>query len=160
MRSKKTLTINSIKHAFVCRDDYYAIQYYNSRRSKWEFRKENLPLNEDIIRQHILGVETIAAYNISPNDEVIWCCLDIDSHRGEMGTEDLSRKVIGVLRNYGIPFLLEASGSPNSYHIWVSGNKTKTYNAYRLYQASEIRVWGLLRGMAKTENPWKPWQRC
>ena len=30
-----------------------------------------------------------------------------------------------------MPFLLEASGSPGSYHVWIFLSRTKTYNAYR-----------------------------
>jgi hypothetical protein len=124
-------TVNAITLAFVSRNDCYAIQYYNSKNSKWNFRKEPSLLDDDIIREHILGYETIGGYNIGPNDEVIWCCLDIDSHKGEVGTEGTARKVISTLRSYGIPFLLEASGSSNSYHIWIFTAKTRTYNAYR-----------------------------
>jgi hypothetical protein len=124
-------TINAITLAFVCRNDCYAIQYYNSRNSKWNFRREPLPLNVDVIRQHILGHETIGGYNISLNDGVIWCCLDIDGHKGEVSTEGTARKVTNTLQSYGIPFLLEASGSSNSYHIWIFTAKTRTYNAYR-----------------------------
>ena len=123
-------TINALKDMFVSRNSCYATQYYNTRNKKWNFGKKLLPLDDDIIKQHILGHETVGAYQISPNDEVKWCCIDIDSHHGESDTQDKAKKTTEVLRHYGIPFLLEASGSPNSYHIWIFLNKTKTYNAY------------------------------
>jgi hypothetical protein len=46
-------------------------------------------------------------------------------------TREKVGKVVEVLRNYTIPFLLEASGSMDSYHIWIFVSKTGTYNAYR-----------------------------
>jgi len=45
--------------------------------------------------------------------------------------KDQVARVVAVLREYGIPFLLEASGSPDSYHIWIPLTRTRTYNAYR-----------------------------
>jgi hypothetical protein len=124
-------TINGIKYAFLNREDCYAVQYFSSTKGKWQYRKEDKPLYDDILRQHILGQETIGVYQISSDDHITWCCIDIDSHHGESGTEDKVKTVIKVLQSYGIPFMLEASGSPNSYHIWIFLRKTRTYNGYR-----------------------------
>jgi len=73
----------------------------------------------------------VGTYEIGLDDTVIWCCNDIDAHRGETDTQEKVRRVVTVLRKYSIPFFLEASGSPDSYHIWIPLAETRTYNAFR-----------------------------
>jgi hypothetical protein len=84
-------TINGIKSAFLNRADCYAVQYFSTTKGKWQYRKEDNPLNDDILRQHILGNETIGAYPASSDDHLTWCCIDIDSHHGEIGAEEKSK---------------------------------------------------------------------
>lgn len=91
----------------------------------------NESLTKDVIKQHVTEEITVGAYQISQDNQVIWCCDDIDSHHGETDARERVEKVVAVLRQYGLPFLLEASGSPDSYHIWIFLAKTRTYNAYR-----------------------------
>jgi len=79
----------------------------------------------------VKGEMTLGVYEISLNDTVTWCCDDIDSHNGETDAREKVGRVVSVLRTYSIPFLLEASGSPDSYHLWIFLSETKTYNAYR-----------------------------
>lgn len=124
-------TTQSLSSAFVNRDDCHAIQYYNYKSSDWNFRKIDLPLDYPTIQHHISGFNTVGTYQISLKDMVKWCCIDIDSHRDEAGTEDMARRAVSFLRDYGVPFMLEASGSPGSYHIWVFVSPTRTYNAYQ-----------------------------
>ncbi|NYT08672.1 MAG: hypothetical protein GKC09_01845, partial [Methanosarcinales archaeon] len=58
-------------------------------------------------------------------------CDDIDSHNGETDARERVIRVVDTCRQYSIPFLLEASGSPDSYHIWIPLSRTRTFNAYR-----------------------------
>ena len=64
--------------------------------------------------------------------EVKWVCFDIDSHapknvsetpediqKRNMRAESDKDKLCEWLKVNNIPFLLEASGSPSSYHIWI-----------------------------------------
>jgi hypothetical protein len=83
--------------------------------------------------RHVKGDITIGFYQISLEDTVKWICFDIDDHEGERGAEAVRievSKLLAVLYKYNIPFLLEASGSKNSYHIWILLKPTKTYNAF------------------------------
>lgn len=127
---------------FANRVDCYALQYKNSRSGLWEFCKVLSPLTDEIIQKHVAGMITIGTYEIGLDDQVTWCCDDIDSHNGEQDAREKVCRVVEVLRNYSIPFLLEASGSIESYHIWVLLAKTKTYNAYRFIRQinSEAKV--------------------
>jgi len=116
---------------FASRTDCHAQQYQNSETTKWEFWKVLSPLTEDKIKQHVKGEVTLGAYEIALDDTVSWCVDDFDSHNGETDTREKVSKVVDVLKGHSIPFLLEASGSLDSYHLWIFLSKTKTYNAYR-----------------------------
>jgi hypothetical protein len=124
-------TIIGLLNLFVNRSDCYAQQTQNPRSKRWEYLKVTEPLDQEVLRRRVTGEITIGAYQISPDDQVTWCCDDIDSHQGETDAQERVKKVVAVLREYGIPFLLEASGSPDSYHIWIFLAGTRTYNAYR-----------------------------
>jgi hypothetical protein len=102
------------------------------------FTKVRGELTEKRIGQHIAGEITAGVYQIALDDTVTWCCDDFDSHNGETDTREKVGKVVGVLRSYGIPFLLEASGSMDSYHIWIFLSRTRTYNAYRFYKTDQL----------------------
>jgi hypothetical protein len=124
-------TSGALYSMFVNRTDYHAQQFKNFKTEKWEFSKVRGELTKKGIRQHIVGEITAGVYQIALDDTVKWCCDDFDSHNGETDTREKVGKVVGVLRNYNIPFLLEASGSIDSYHIWIFLSKTSTYSAYR-----------------------------
>lgn len=127
---------------FVNRTDCYAQQYKNSKTDKWEFHKVVASLTVDKIKSHVKGHLTLGVYEIGLDDTVIWCCDDIDSHNGETDAREKVGRLVSTCRTYGIPFLLEASGSIDSYHLWVFLSKTKTYNAYRFIRQinSEAKV--------------------
>ena len=127
---------------FVNRTDCYAQQYKNSKTDKMEFHKVVASLTVDKIKSHVKGHLTLGVYEIGLDDTVIWCCDDIDSHNGETDAREKVGRLVSTCRTYGIPFLLEASGSIDSYHLWVFLSKTKTYNAYRFIRQinSEAKV--------------------
>jgi hypothetical protein len=64
-------------------------------------------------------------------------------------------KVIAVLRKYEIPFLLEASGSSESYHIWIFLAPTRTINAFDFIRqinaeaGVECEAWPKQKSLAK-----------
>ncbi len=124
-------TTAALYSLFVNRTDHYAQQFKNSKSGNWVFTKVRGELTEKRIGQHIAGEITAGVYHIALDDTVTWCCDDFDSHNGETDTREKVGKVVGVLRSYGIPFLLEASGSMDSYHLWIFLSRTRTYNAYR-----------------------------
>ncbi len=130
-------TADSLELAFVNREDHYGQQYKNLQGASW--RKEKGCLNAEKLIEHIQGRATYGSYQLGLDDTVIWACLDIDSHEGNRPITDEVieqtradvKKVVEVLRRHRVPFLLEASGSPGSYHVWIFLSRTKTYNAYR-----------------------------
>ena len=135
-------TSDALYKMFANRTDCFAQQYHNHKSGKWEFCKVLSPLTETVIKKHVDGEITIGTYEIGLDDMVTWCCDDIDSHNGESDSREKVIRVITVLWFHGIPFLLEASGSMDSYHIWILLAPTKTYNAYRFIRQinSEAKV--------------------
>jgi len=132
---EKTIDCNarSLEAAFVSRNDCYAQQYFDGKKGRWGYRKVIAPLNANIIKHHLAGEITIATYQLALDDTVIWGCIDIDNHNQERTSEDVQSDawaVRKILEKYDIPYLLESSGGPDSYHIWVFIKNTKTRNAY------------------------------
>lgn len=125
---------------FACRFDTYAEQ-----RDGGGYSRVGREFSGDygLFRKHLDGDLTIAMYNIAQDDTLIWGCFDIDNHDGKRtDCREDCQKIISVLREHEVPFLLEASGSPDSYHIWVFFARTRTYNAYEFMRriASEADV--------------------
>jgi hypothetical protein len=127
---------------FCHRTDCYAIQMYNKLQDKCAYYPEIGCLNDydlDTIKAHLradmAGLDrrfTIGVYQIDPKtDTVSWICFDLDRHKLEdPDPKEAVQRLLAVLGSYGIPHLLESSGSLDSYHVWVFLVPTKTYNAY------------------------------
>jgi hypothetical protein len=109
------------------RPDAYAIQ-----KPDGSYLKIKNPASDNDIKKHLIGSLTIGAYQFNPDNMVKWVCFDIDSHapknvieteddikkRDDLAEKNMS-KMCNFLTNNDIPFVLEESGSPHSYHIWV-----------------------------------------
>ena len=120
----------------AARFDSYATQDKNPDASgRFGYTKHvgNHKMMQGMMKYHVKGKTTMGFYQISLDDNVKWICFDIDDHKREHGEEGVKadlRKLFAVLSKYDIPFLLEASGSPNSYHVWILLRPTKTHNAF------------------------------
>ena len=136
------LTSTALYSMFVNRTDCYAKQYKNSATGRYEFYKVIGSSTIEKIKQHVTAAETIGVYEIGLDDTVTWCCDDIDSHNGETDSREKVGRLVETCRTYNVPFLLEASGSVDSYHLWILLSKTRTYNAYRFIRQlnSESKV--------------------
>lgn len=135
-------TSNSLYSIFVNRTDCHARQGQNFKTGEWEFYKYNSPTTVENFKRHVKGEITIGLYEIGLDDTVTWCCDDVDSHNGETDSRERIARLVSTCRTHGIPFLLEASGSVDSYHFWIILSKTSTYNAYRFIRQinSEAKV--------------------
>lgn len=112
------------------RPDAYGMQNTDGRY----FTVKN-PVSDSIIKRHLEGSLTIGAYQFDSENLVKWVCFDIDSHAPEnviesetdikMRDEQAERdteKMCNFLTVSDIPYMLEKSGSPHSYHIWLFVN--------------------------------------
>jgi len=127
---------------FVNRTDCHARQGQNSKTGKWEFYKYNSPPSVENFKRHVSGEITLGLYEIGLDDTVTWCCDDVDSHNGETDAREKVTRLVSTCRSHSIPFLLEASGSIDSYHLWIFHRRTSTYNANRFIRQinSEAKV--------------------
>ncbi|NLH22345.1 MAG: hypothetical protein GX463_09295 [Methanothrix sp.] len=127
---------------FVNRSDCYAKQYRDTQREKWSYHKVVGSLDDinlDAINRHVRAQLLpqgyrfcIAVYQISRDDRVSWICYDLDNHdNSNPGVQEDVKELLAVLDSYSIPYLLEASGSEDSYHVWVFLVPTRTYNAFK-----------------------------
>ena len=123
---------------FFTRSDYVAYQVSNADgHGKFGYKKKELMhrlFEPALMYPHLRGRLTLGFYQIRLDDTVKWICFDVDDHKGIRTPEEVKgevRRLVDVLKKYEIPFLLEASGSTNSYHIWILLEPTQTYNAYR-----------------------------
>jgi hypothetical protein len=127
---------------FVHRSDCYARQYWDRRQGRWAYHKVSESIDDitlDVLKRHVRAQLMpegyrfcIAVYQIDRDDTVSWICYDIDNHDNSNPDvrEDVTR-LLAVLDRYSIPYLLEASGSEDSYHVWVFLVSTRTYNAFK-----------------------------
>ncbi len=134
--TQKTVKINSkrdLLNMIINRNDVFAEQSIQGTYFKNEY-----PLNESLINSHLEGKSTFGAYQLNQASEVKWICFDIDSHGPKDGKETEEEKdkrdqqaendkdrMCSFLELNGIPYLLEASGSPHSYHVWIFVNPVK-----------------------------------
>ena len=120
-----TLSKKNLLRMMVNRDDAYAVQLDNGG-----YRSRKKEVSDYILDRHIKHEITIGTYTLAGNSTTNTLIIDIDSHLTAGDTEeDLLNKQIEAdinlekLRTYlddhGYPYLMEKSGSPHSYHIWI-----------------------------------------
>lgn len=106
----------------INRDDVYAEQAANG-----SYFKVNAKISDVLLQNHIGGKITIGTYTLNNANEVKWICFDIDAHPkndedavAEYQNADINKdRLCNFLERVGIPYILEASGSPHSYHVWI-----------------------------------------
>ena len=127
---------------FVHRSDCYARQFWNRQSKKWEYYKVEDSIDDftlEALKRHINAEKMpqgdrfcMGVYQVGLDDTVSWVCYDLDNH--DNSNPDVEKDVkllLAVLDKYSIPYLLEASGSADSYHVWVFLVPTRTYNAFK-----------------------------
>jgi putative DNA primase/helicase len=118
--SEKSEIVQRVQHLFISRTDVYAEQRVQGKKQSYYSVKQ--ALTEDVLGQHFKGEETIGIYQIEPKTgRVKWGVLDIDGEHvadAKAKTEKLWLRLVnaGVRCNN---LLMEESGSPNSYHVWI-----------------------------------------
>jgi hypothetical protein len=99
------------------------------------------PVNETIIKNHVLGKITMGAYSTSAEGTCKWICFDVDCHpkpddsveaviSKEQKAETDLKNLTAFLDGHDMRYLVEASGSPHSYHIWLLIKEVEVEKAY------------------------------
>lgn len=157
------MNIDEINATAECLMELFAnrVDCYAQQKPGWT--KVLRPLSLDVLKRHVAGHETIGTYQIGLDDTVKWVCYDCDAHEGDksvteemlLTNRDKINRLTAICHKYDIPFLLEASGSVGSYHLWIPLASTKTYNAFKFSRqiAAEAKVdceiWPKQRRMGK-----------
>ena len=130
--------IELFQSLFKCREDLYAKRWEKENRSgympaynvDWDryekhkalggsfknFKHKALaPLTPQVIKNHLLGKETVGIYHLLKNNTSWFLAVDFDK---ENWLEE-SNRFINVCKQYQIPAYLERSMSGNGGHVWI-----------------------------------------
>jgi superfamily II DNA or RNA helicase len=97
--------------------------------------KEYLRLTDDVIKDHLLGEQTIGVYPILKDDTCWFLACDFDGN--EWTTDALS--YCATSEEYGVPAYLERSRSGNGGHVWILFSKPVPAMPARRLGASFLR---------------------
>ena len=126
---KKTLPIETFRDLFINRDDIYCIQGSGGSA----YYKISRPLNDRVIKDHMLGKQTIGLYQLK-NNTVTWALIDIDVNKEIWSRKDFDLKdwenkiakqaiqIKTILTTKGISSYREKSGFKGE-HVWIFFNK-------------------------------------
>jgi len=145
VRTSATVTANSppelkvalFRSLFRGRDDVYALRWEGrggrtgyspagirewdqapsaGRGKKKSFRHSKLfPLSEEVIRDHLLGKQTIGLYPLLQDDTCWFVAVDFDKKTWESD----ACAFLKMCHEAGVPALLERSRSGNGGHVWI-----------------------------------------
>jgi hypothetical protein len=135
--SRPELKVSLFRNLFRGRDDVYAVRWEGrngrtgyspagirewSRASlvgqgkKRSIRHSKLfPLTEDVIRDHLLGRQTIGVYPLLQDDTCWFAAVDFDKKTWETDASAFLETCYGL----DIPAALERSRSGNGAHVWI-----------------------------------------
>lgn len=103
-------------------------------------------MSETLLKNHADGKITVGAYCLNVDNTVRWLCFDIDAHESKTDTPATIRekqmladsdmqKMCEFLDKNNIPYILEASGTPHSYHVWILLKRIKVHVAKKYGEA-------------------------
>ena len=135
--SRPELKVSLFRNLFRGRDDVYAVRWEGrngrtgyspagirewSRASlvgqgkKRSVRHSKLfPLTEDVIRDHLLGRQTIGVYPLLQDDNCWFAAVDFDKKTWETDASAFLETCYGL----SVPSALERSRSGNGAHVWI-----------------------------------------
>ncbi len=130
--------IDVYKSLFRGREDVYAVRWEKDGRSgympaykvDWEdynrykssggtfsgyTKKEYLPFNDTVVKEHFLGKTTIGIYPLLPDNTSFFIAADFD----EANWQESILKLHKVCWNVELPAVIERSRSGNGGHLWL-----------------------------------------
>jgi hypothetical protein len=137
-KQMKIFSQSELIKLLVNREDVYAEQSV-----KGSYFKVSGTITDKMLQNHVDGKITIGTYTLNNANEVTWMCYDIDAHLKEEDSEeevikkqqnaDIDKdKICNFLESVNLPYMLEASGTPHSYHIWLFLEPVKATKAKEL----------------------------
>jgi len=141
-QNEVTISLESeLLQLLINRDDVYAEQDVNGRYFKVPGK-----ITPELLKNHIDGKITIGTYTLDTNNFVKWMCFDVDAHVNDDDTDDdiiekqtkadyEKELLCNFLNRCSVPYILEASGTPHSYHIWIFLKPVEAIKARELGKA-------------------------
>ena len=154
----RRLIVNTYSHWYKQKDDgTYSVETHKNP----ELFQQKV---DQALKSHLDGLSTFGMPAIDSHAYGIWGCIDIDAHRKPDDTEEtMGRKafhakasvqlLLDYMRSRGIPYMLEKSGSANSYHIWVFFLRTNAKKIQYFMRSLVICAGIDYRGMKIEINP-------
>jgi len=153
--------VDLIKTHLVNRFDTFAEQNHNGTK----YSRVSGYLTDSLINNHLEGKYTIGAYSTSEHGTCKWICFDIDAHKKEDDTveqliekeekaENDLKNLCSFLDLHNLKYLIESSGSPHSYHIWILIHEVEIEKAHYFakYIAKEAGFDGEVNPKQRTWN--------
>jgi superfamily II DNA or RNA helicase len=157
--SRPELKVSLFRSLFRGRDDVYAVRWEGSNgrtgyspagirewnrtssvgpgKKRSVKHSELFPLTEDVIRDHLLGRQTVGVYPLLQDDTCWFVAVDFDKKTWEAD----ARAFLETCHGLGVPGALERSRSGNGAHIWIFfTNQTPASWARRLASALLTRT--------------------
>jgi hypothetical protein len=135
--SRPEVKVSLFRSLFSGRDDVYAVRWEGrsgktgyspagirewdqaaspGRGQKKSFRHSKLfPLSEEVIRDHLLGKQTIGVYPLLQDDTCWFVAVDFDKKTWEAD----ACAFLKMSHEVGVPASLERSRSGNGGHVWI-----------------------------------------
>jgi hypothetical protein len=129
--------VSLFRNLFRGRDDVYAIRWegkggktgyspagirdwehpsFTKTGKKKQFRVSRpFPLSDDVVRDHLLGKQTIGVYPLSKDDTCWFVAVDFDKRSWEAD----ACAFLETCRETGVPASFERSRSGNGGHVWI-----------------------------------------
>jgi replicative DNA helicase len=115
--------IRELRGLFQCRQTVYALgQPRKDGSGKFEYfpardpQGNDLPLTDEILKEHLKGNQMVGIYPLIPGDLVGWVAIDFD--KGEDPVADAFRQV-DKFRSLGFVSHVERSRSGTGAHVWI-----------------------------------------
>jgi len=115
--------IKEFNRLFVNRTDAYALQ-----NADGSYGKVVTPLHDGVLEKHLDGSLTVGVYQIKPKKNTVkWIVWDIDDRKDALS---IANAIVKELKNDKKSGYIEASGSPDSYHVWLFCEPADAKDAY------------------------------
>ena len=156
--SRPELKVSLFKSLFRGRDDVYAVRWegrngrtgyspagireWNATNTaalgkKKPVHSKLFPLTEEVIRDHLLGRQTIGVYTLLQDDSCWFIAIDFDKRTWEVD----ARAFLETCSGLAIPAALERSRSGDGAHVWIFfGEPTPAALARKLASALLTRT--------------------
>ncbi|MDR3190773.1 MAG: DEAD/DEAH box helicase [Lactobacillaceae bacterium] len=109
------------KSVFKARNDVYASRWFNKELQKWVYSPAKdyntgdiLPINDYVIKQHLLGKKFIGFYPMGADNRTMFLVLDFD----KQNWRDIVPAIRAVLAEIQLQSNVEISQSGEGAHVW------------------------------------------